>query len=267
MEEFDAGAMEKIGQILERCCTHAQLSSLFKQCKFDPEPDENIGLSKAKRINAILAHEQSKVHSPICILRFIKECLSLSRFVDKKEELEEARNELNRLLVLYGLEYGKDCEFRQIKTATTIDEIDARVNSLLSKLRDRNVHYEVLKYCTRELLQEDYFHSILEASKGICQRVRDLSGLTEDGTKLMQRAFASSNPVLVFNSLQTESELSEHKGLSSLFQGCCQFFRNPRAHAPRILWREEQNVVEALTFISMLHRILDNCIKTPRPAV
>ena len=262
MEEFDIGLIESIGNILSSCCSHEQLSRVFRQCRFDYE--QSLGLSKHKRIAEVLSCEQHKVGSANCVLRFVQECLSKSRFVGRNEEFEDYRIQLNKVLVLVGLEYGKDCQFHKVQQANTLDEVDRRVNSLMSKLRERNVHPEVLKYCTRELLAEDYFHAIFEASKGVCQCVRDLSGIEKDGAELMQTAFSLQHPVLVFNTLQTESEQSEHKGLSSLMQGCCQFLRNTRAHAPRILWSEEKNVLEALTFISMLHRILDKCIKVPQ---
>ena len=112
-------------------------------------------------------------------------------------------------------------------------------------------------------MSEDYFHGIFEACKGVMQRVRDLSGLRTDGAELIQEAFASKRPLIAFNQLQSESEISEHKGISSLMLGCCQFLRNPRAHAPRILWHDETNVLEAMTFISMLHRVLDKCVQVP----
>ena len=264
MHEFDAGLIERIGYVLEGCCTHQELTRVFEQCRFDHETQP--GLSKSKRIASVLSHEQRKVGNANCILRFISECLAKSRFVGNSIAFEEKRCALNRLLVLVGLSYRKDCQFERVESAKTLDEIDQRVNSLISKLRERNVHPEVLKYCTRELLATDYFHAILEASKGVCQCVRGLSGLDKDGAELMQTAFSIQTPILAFNSLQTESEKPEHKGLSSLLQGCCQFLRNPRAHAPRVLWREEQNVLEALTFISMLYRILDKCVKIPARA-
>lgn len=261
MEEFDVGLIEQIAYVLEGCCTHQELTRVFEQCRFDIETQ--LGLSKPKRIATVLSHEQRKVESANCVLRFIKECLSKSRFVNNPEGFEEKRCALNRLLVLVGLSYGKDCQFSKVEPAKTIDEVQQRVNSVLGKLRERGAHPEVLRYCTREFLAEDYFHGIFEACKGVMERLRDLSGLRTDGAELIQEAFSSKRPLIAFNQLQSESEISEHKGISSLMLGCCQFLRNPRAHAPRILWHDETNVLEAMTFISMLHRVLDKCVKVP----
>lgn len=262
MKEFDTGLIEKIGYLLESCCTHQELTRVFEQCRFDQE--NQTGLSKPKRIVAVLSHEQWKVGNANCVLRFIQECLSKSRYVDRPSEFEEKRCNLNRLLVLIGLSYGKDCQFNKIDAAKTIDEVEKRVNSVLGKLRERGAHSEVLKYCTREFLADNYFHGILESSKGVFQRIRELTGLQTDGAELIQEAFSSKNPLIAFNSLQTESEISEHKGIASLMLGVCQFLRNPRAHAPRILWHDEMNVLEAMSFLSMLHRVLDRCVKVPK---
>ena len=262
MKEFDAGLIEGIGYLLEGCCTHLELTRVFEQCRFDPETQ--YGLSKPKRIATVLYYEQRKVGNANSILRFIQECLSKSRYIDNPSEFEEKRCALNRLLALVGLSYGKDCQFSKIDVAKTIDEVQQRVNSVLGKLRERGAHPEVLRYCTREFLADDYFHGILEASKGVFQRIRERTGLQADGAELIQAAFSSKNPLIAFNSLQSESEMSEHKGIGSLMLGVCQFLRNPRAHAPRILWHDEMNALEAMSFLSMLHRVLDKCVKVPK---
>jgi uncharacterized protein (TIGR02391 family) len=51
------------------------------------------------------------------------------------------------------------------------------------------VHADVLRYCKAELLQENYFHAVFEATKSIAAKIRDLSGLASDGAELAQSAF------------------------------------------------------------------------------
>jgi uncharacterized protein (TIGR02391 family) len=69
--------------------------------------------------------------------------------------------------------------------------------------------------------------------------------------------------VLAFNSLSTESEHSEHKGLTNLMKGFFGTFRNPTAHAPRIAWKlTEQDALDMMTVASLLHRRLDEAVKT-----
>src|SRR5690606_14099001 len=111
----------------------------------------------------------------------------------------------------------------------------------------------------------NYFHAVFETTKSIADRIREKSSLTMDGAELIDRAFRLRErpPILVFNTLQTESEESEHKGFMHLIKGLFGMFRNTTAHAPKIKWAiDEQNALDCLTLASMLHRTLDNCVNT-----
>ena len=112
-------------------------------------------------------------------------------------------------------------------------------------------------------MQENYFHAVFEACKGLFQRIREMSGMEGDGAALIDKVFSVENPRLAFNTLQTETEKSEHKGLAQLFKGCYAAIRNPLAHGPKILWQGEADAVDYLTFISMLHRKLDQAVIVP----
>lgn len=238
---FSYSALEQFASVLCNLCTHDELTQEFGACRFDHE--EVLGLSKPKRIARVLSHEQDKVGSGVCVLRFIREIVTQDRFVDNRDGFNDTRVKLNKVLLLHGLEYTEKCEFKWVERAQTLDEIDQRINGLVGKLRQGGCHPEVLKYCTHEFMGEDYFHGILEAAKGVCQRLRDMTGLMTDGADLINMSFGVKHPILAFNTLMTESEQSEQKGIVSLFLGCHQFLRNPRAHAPRKLWHDEVNVL------------------------
>jgi len=120
----------------------------------------------------------------------------------------------------------------------------------------------VLKYCKIELMQDNYFHAVFEATKGLAQRIRDMSGIQADGAALIDRVFSIEQPVLAFNTLQTDTEKSEHKGLAALLKGCFAAARNPLAHEPKILWDGEDDAADYLSLISLLHRKLDDCVPT-----
>ena len=92
------------------------------------------------------------------------------------------------------------------------------------------MHPEVLKYCRVELLQDNYFHAVFEAAKGLAQRIRDMSAVQTDGAALVDRVFSVERPILAINTLQSEAEKSEHKGIASLLKGCFAAVRNPLAH-------------------------------------
>lgn len=172
------------------------------------------------------------------------------------------RNDLNTILAFSGVEYGNDGEFRQVKKATTINEAQERIKTIKNKFKDRKIHCEVEKYCKQELMQDNYFHAVFEATKGLTQRIRDLSNTQGDGAQLIDKVFSVEKPILVFNSLETETEKSEHKGFAMLLKGCIGFIRNPIAHEPKILWNAEDDAADHFTLISLLHRKLDTCVPT-----
>lgn len=129
-------------------------------------------------------------------------------------------------------------------------------------LEIRNVHEGVLKYCRAELIEENYFHAVLEATKGVAERIRQSSDLGSEGANLVTEAFAVKNPILALNSLVTETEKSEQKGFTNLLIGIFGAVRNPLAHAPKTVWpMPEQDALDILTLISFVHRKLDGVTK------
>jgi len=188
--------------------------------------------------------------------------LDPAAYVDRPDEFENVRQQLNAILVFSGLEYGKDGKFRRTAAVSTIDEAHQRAQTLHAKFRGRRIHSEVVKYCKPELLQDNYFHAVFEATKGLAQRIRELSGTDGDGVVLVDRVFSVERPVLALNTLQTETERSEHKGFASLMKGCFAAVRNPLAHEPKLLWKGEDDAADYLSLISLLHRKLDDCVKT-----
>jgi hypothetical protein len=69
----------------------------------------------------------------------------------------------------------------------------------------------------------------------------------------------SSGPRIAFNSLATDWERSEQTGLAMFMKGLFSTFRNPTAHAPKVLWATSRiDALDMLTLASMLHRRLDD---------
>ena len=69
----------------------------------------------------------------------------------------------------------------------------------------------------------------------------------------------SGVPILALNSLKTDTERSEQRGLTNLFIGMFGTFRNTTAHGPRVSWPvSEQDALDLLTLVSFLHRRLDD---------
>ncbi len=259
---FDAGTVEAIAKVLGEAGTGTDISRYLQSSGLLDDSGES---TKWRRMNAVFLKSQESTMSANQILAFIKAYLVPTRFVGKQGEFEHHRGELNAVLVFHGLEYGKDGQFRYITQANTLDEAEERAKGVRNKLASRNTHPEVYKYCQPELMQKNYFHAVFEACKGLFQRVRELSGIDADGANLIDKAFSIEKPSLAFNTLQTETEKSEHKGFAQLIKGCQAAIRNPLAHGPKILWQGEADAVDYLTLISMLHRKLDQCVKIQNP--
>ncbi|ARL24673.1 TIGR02391 family protein [Burkholderia pseudomallei] len=161
-----------------------------------------------------------------------------------------------------GFYVREDGKVGHADKATTLDVARARAGRLKAALESRAVHEEVLSYCRAELLDENYFHAVFEATKGVAERIRTLSGLNGDGADLVNKAFAGQQPVLVLGPLITESEKSEQKGFANLLIGLFGAVRNPLAHAPKTNWpMSEQDALDILTLVSLIHRKLDRTQK------
>jgi uncharacterized protein (TIGR02391 family) len=210
--------------------------------------------------NAFVNYQNNKQCSN-AILNFIAYALSPAKYVNNQSYFEEKRNLINQQLSFIGYQYNTNGKFSEIKQATTISEAQQKADNLKSKLEERNSHNEIYKCCKAELLVNNYSHSVFEANKGLFKRIRNLSLQTEDGNKLIELVF-STNPILIINNYQSNSEKNEHNGFCNLLKGLCGMFRNPTAHEVKIDWEiTEQDALEILAMISYCHRRLDNAQK------
>lgn len=251
--------VEALAKILGECGTGSDISRVLADRGLTDGSGES---TKWRRIYWVFMNSQKEYHSANQVLDFIQSFLNPARFVGRSAEFHEHRQELNTVLVFSGLEFREDGKFRELEAARTLDEAERRVRTIRSKFQGRSIHPEVLKYCRAELLQDNYFHAVFEATKGLAQRIREMSGVQLDGAELVDRAFSVNRPNLAINTLQTETEKSEHKGFAALLKGCFAAIRNPLAHEPKILWEGEDDAADYLSLISLLHRRLDYCVRT-----
>ena len=169
-------------------------------------------------------------------------------------------------IAFVGLELREDGRLYRAKPTRSLTEAQERANALKTKLRERNVHPDVLVFCRAELLQKNYFHAVFEATKSVADKIRAKTGMTSDGAELVDDAFrlTSGMPALAFNLLQNPTERSEHTGLAMLTKGMFGTFRNTTAHAPKVSWPIGlDDALDLLTLASLLHRRLDAAHVTP----
>lgn len=223
-----------------------------------------LGGTKWIRLYDAIVESQNRQGDGRPLLRLVIEVMKPVRF-RSPEEFRSAQVDVNRALLHLGYQVADDGRVHKVKEAATVAEAHERADDLQAELQRRNVHPEVLALCRAELLQENYFHAVLEASKSLGHRLQRLTGVLDDGAKLVDQACSLSAPLVAFNALSTESEQSEHKGLAMLMKGVFSTFRNPTAHSPRVLWAtSKEEAIDMMTLTSMLHRRLDKATVTKR---
>ena len=255
---FSNGQITQLSHLFgDKIMTGSEISNMLRRVGIQ----DNSGAStKWRRLEYAFTERQNCDRAGNAILRFIQEVLAPVNYVQNQDAFEDLRSKLNGILSFSGIQYRADGQFERITVAKTIDDAQKRVQSILPKLRQRGVHGRVLQYCTEELLKENYFHAVFEATKSLADRVRQMTNLEGDGTTLYDKAFSTSTPYLVLNNLQTESEKSQQKGFCLMLKGINSMVRNVTAHTPKLKWIiEEDEAIDILTTISFLHKNLDNC--------
>ncbi len=219
-------------------------------------------MTKWKRLYNALAEEQNKHQVGNMVLSFIAKALHPMRYINNRERYESMLSSVNTVLAFHGLEFRDDGNFHTVKPVSTLSEAEKRAKKFKSSVSDRNLHNDLLNFCRAELLQENYFHAVLEATKSVASKVRSMTGLSSDGSQLIDDAFGGSNPILKINAFKTETEKSEQRGFTNLAKGLFGTFRNPTAHAPKIEWNlEEQDALDLFTLASYVLRRIDNSHK------
>lgn len=239
--------------------TGSQIERLLQEIKIiDTSPE----MTKWKRLFNALAEAQNKYQVGNHLIMFINRAMNPVNYTNNKADFDWKRDELNIVLSFSGFYIRDDGRVYHSEKETTLKGVHARAGHLKSLLEDRKVHHEVLKYCRTELVEKNYFHAVLEATKGINERIRNMSGLVTDGADLVNTALSIKKPIIAINPLRTDTEKSEQKGLQNLLIGLFGAIRNPTAHAPKIIWSmSEQDALDIFTLISFIHRKLDNAIK------
>ncbi len=242
-----------------RGLTGTQIGRVLQEIKVQ---DVNPELTKWKRLFNALAKIQNQHQVGNHLILFINRAMDPVAYAQDKATFDWRKNELNVVLAFSGYYVRDDGKVGHTSKETTLAGARARAGRLKATLEDRGAHSELFKYCKAELLEDNCFHAVLEATKGVAQRIRDLSGLSTDGAELVNAAFSMKAPCLALNTLHTETEKSEQKGFSNLLVGLFGAVRNPVAHAPRITWpMTEQDALDILSLISFIHRKLDNAVK------
>ncbi|MFW2044638.1 TIGR02391 family protein [Acinetobacter variabilis] len=260
IKSLDLGSLESICKTLGETnngLSGTEITKYLAECNIK---DLQLNSTKWKRLYDALYSKQTEDRCSNNVLAFIKYVMRPSRHIHRKEWFENIRTELNYILSFEGFELTESGELKQADKVQTFDEAEARAQNLRKTLLDRKIHPDVLAFCRAELLVDNYFHAVFEATKSIAEKIRIKTNLTTDGAELVDQAFSYKGkiPYLALNKLTTESEESEQKGFMNLLKGVFGTFRNTTAHAPKITWNiDEQDALDILSTVSLIHRKLD----------
>jgi uncharacterized protein (TIGR02391 family) len=105
--------------------------------------------------------------------------------------------------------------------------------------------------------------AIFEAFKAINIRVKEMTGIDDDGQSLMGSAMRDENPLIRFGDLTTETGRNIQAGFRFMFMGAVRGIRNPDAHE-KFRPLNDEEAFEELSFASMLMRRLDDAVVAKR---
>ena len=259
---FGAQHVESVARLLGDTAeglTGSEIGHFLLQCEM---ADPSAGMTKWKRLHNAFVDAQNQHRVGNHLVMFINRVMNPVRYTKTPQEFRRLRDELNIILAFAGLQVGEDGKVHFSQAVATLDQALQRANRLHAALKNRGVHQDVLRYCRAELLQNNYFHAVLEAVKSIAAKIRGRSGCVGDGAELAQCAFAipkdGGPPRLAMNDLVTETDRGEQRGFMNLLIGLFGTIRNPLAHNPKIEWpMEEDDALDILTLASLVHRKLD----------
>lgn len=238
--------------------TGSEIGHILSSLKMaDPTPT----MTKWKRLHNAFVERQNKSSNRRAILEFIRQAMKPERYAKQPVRFEPLRANVNRALAFSGLAIEATGKLHSVTQAETLTEAVQRAEELRADLTTRGVHPDVLRFCRAELVADNYFHAVLEATKSIADKIRSRTGLADDTATLVDKALTGDPPILAINPLSTESQKSEQRGFVNLVKGTFGMFRNTTAHEARILWAmDKADAEDLLSLASLIHRRLDSAI-------
>lgn len=121
------------------------------------------------------------------------------------------------------------------------------------------LHEDLAKAAMPLMRSRAYQAAVESGLKSLADLVRAKSGYALDGAELMAKVFSPKSPVLRFNSLVTESERNEQKGLHLVLIGLYTGIRNPTSHM--LAWiTNEDTAFECLVTLNFFFKKVDSAV-------
>lgn len=265
MKPIDNTCVEEVSKVLANLTSGSEISRIFSKYKFkdyDTELNRPFTSTKWRRIDESIVFEINKSKTSKPFFQMIEEIMNPILFSNNGDSWNQNLKNLNFTLRFYGYEVNDAGKVIPVKSTKTFSEAVKRSKHLIEKLESHSIHKNVLKFCAPELLNENYFHAVLEASKSVSEKLRDLTFSSKDGNTLINEAFNLKQPAILIdgNKLVTNDEKGQYHGLKSLLNTICYIYRNPTAHSPKLYnHKSEKDAITAFILISLAHEQLDQC--------
>lgn len=260
---FDPNTIEQTCKLLDKFISGAKITNMLENLRIRPANDIE-GFTKWKRLFNAISSSQNEGNQD-SLIKVVEYILSPVNFHNKSTlEYQEAIKELNVILLLHGLKLEESGKVVFSDIASSLSEAQSRAIGLKKALEPFNIHPQILNFCRAEILTDNYFHLVFEATKCVLSELRAISHLTLDGNKLINECFDGKNPLILMNRFETTDDRNEHAGLKSLLNLLVHWYRNPKAHKPKYFSSDsKENAVEALILISKARWMLENCFLNP----
>lgn len=260
---FSPQTIEQISRILGEETTNSKISIMLRTLRLKDIATDGIKPSKWARINDAIVTNQNETQSGRSLIDITEWIMNPVLFMsdpDKRKIYTVILKNLNDIFCYTGLWVNDSGKIASTSKISSHQEALNRCSSLKKSLSILDIHPRVISTCRPELLAENYFHLVFESAKLVLSKIREITDLTLDGNQLIDAAFDGNNPRVIMNTLQTQDEKSDHKGLKALLQFITCFYRNPKAHNLKVYSPDkEADAITALATISLALKLLDKC--------
>lgn len=255
---FNNQSIETISQIVGNILTGSKINTMFDKLSLMDHSEQS---TKWRRIAYVLNESQIIYKCGNKIIEMIEYVFHpTSSWFSDINEYKSSIIEINKCISFYGYELKEDGKIHLTTVSTTRTESELRFDYFKSKLIERNIHPDILRFCTIDIINNDFFSIILESSKAVYNKIRTMTGISKDGNTLIQTCFNEKEPIIVFNTLTTQSEVDSYSGFRQLLFSIGNLFRNPRAHDPKIFSYDNlEDCLDILGVISFALKKLDKC--------
>lgn len=93
------------------------------------------------------------------------------------------------------------------------------------------LHPTIIEHALPKYKDGHLRNAVLDSIIAIFELIRQKTGLSEDGDKLVGKAFSLTAPYLILSEIDSESGKNEQKGFMQILTGAYQGIRNPSAHS------------------------------------